>query len=191
MCHGSRSVRLRGDVSLRMMKLLTIIPSPMTNFVAPNHQHRQTPNALGEYGRSRSSRGESLVLRRTCSREQLALVPVNFIFYKSFQTWTLWTSLEALPVLAKLSGLRLAEFWVQGVGEEEAIQGVDRLSVPVASNGSRVFGSLLHQSRVPEDFGGGALGSRVPLRYPWPLSGVQQKTLIGERAAIGPAHALR
>jgi hypothetical protein len=123
MCHGSRSVRLRGDVSLRMMKLLTIIPSPMTNFVAPNHQHRQTPNALGEYGRSRSSRGESLVLRRTCSREQLALVPVNFIFYKSFQTWTLWTSLEALPVLAKLSGLRLAEFWVQGVGEEEAIQG--------------------------------------------------------------------
>jgi hypothetical protein len=95
-------------------------------------------------------------------------------------------------VLVKLSGLRLAEFWVhRAPDEEESIQSLDRLSVPVASNGSRVFGSLLHQSRVPEDFGGGALGSRVPLRYPWPLSGVQQKTLIGERAAIGPAHALR
>jgi hypothetical protein len=42
-------------------------------------------------------------------------------------------------VLVQLSGLRLAEFWVdRAPDEEESIQDLDHLSVPVASTGSRV-----------------------------------------------------
>jgi hypothetical protein len=71
-------------------------------------------------------------------------------------------------VLVKLSGLRLAEFWVhRAPDEEESIQSLDRLSVPVASNGSRVSGSLPHHSSIPEDFGGGAMQSRVPIAPQW------------------------
>jgi hypothetical protein len=83
--------------------------------------------------------GKSSGTARACSREQLAQAPVNFIFCKLFQTRTLWTSCEALRVLVQLSGLRLAEFWVhRAPDEEESIQDLDRLSVPVALTGSGV-----------------------------------------------------